>query len=405
MRLFYGLPCLGTIALALFLGFIGWYPHNAKADVRPPRNVQKKAAKRKAHKKHSKRRASQRKASRRLWMPTPLPKKQRKILFGSPEDTLTKKACTGRRRVTLKCRDKQHYITTNEFHHEMWYPYIKNRGGGYVGVGTDQNFTLMAWARSRIGWMIDYDPVVVRVNLAHRAFILNSPNRRKYRRYWTRRHEKRSVRFLRKFYKKHPDREGIIEAFLYARLKVNFHYHIIKKRRFGWNFHRMKVDPKRKNLRDKRDFNWMHQESTYQYIRKMFQTHRIRVMKGDLLLSTSIRGIGKAAKKMGIPIRLFYTSNAEEFWKYPKSFRLNFLGLPMDKRSLILRTRFTSKYGNRLDAWIYIIQSGLHFQKMLRNPANNRVDTTMRYRKKVIRGLFTIKVPTPRSYMRHLRTP
>ncbi|TNE48858.1 MAG: hypothetical protein EP343_13295 [Deltaproteobacteria bacterium] len=346
-----------------------------------------------------------RRAKRAGWMPTKLPSAQRKIMYGTAEDKLSKPVCTGGRRVTLQCRDKQHYLTTNEFHHELFYPYLINRGGAYAGVGTDQNFTFISWARSRIAFLMDYDPVVVRINLAHRAFILTSPNRRGYLKYWKPRNKKRGARLLRKFYKNHPEREGIVEAYFYARKTINFHYHIIRKRRFGWNYHRMRPAPKRKNLRDKRDFNWMHKESNYRYIRRMFQTGRIRIMRGDLLLASSLRGIGNACRKMGIPLRLLYMSNAEEFWKYPENFRKNIRNLPMDKKSLVIRTRFTSKYGSRLDAWIYILHKGLHFQKMVKKASVKKVDDSMKPLKKVVRGLFTIKVPLPPGAMRHLRTP
>lgn len=339
------------------------------------------------------------------WTPTQIPASKRSIMYGTPQDKLWKPVCTGGRRVTRKCRDKQHYVTTNEFHHELFYPYLKNRAGAYAGVGTDQNFTFIAWARSRVAFLMDYDPVVVRVNLAHQAFILKSPNRRAYLRYWRPRYKKRGAKLLRKFYKNHPEREGIVEAYFFARKTVNFHYHIIRKRRFGWNYHRMRPAPKRRNLRDKRDFNWMHKESNYQYIRKMFQTGRIRIMKGDLLGSKSLRGIGNACRKMGVSLRLLYMSNAEEFWKYPTNFRKNITNLPMDSKSLIIRTRFTSKYGSRLDAWIYILHKGKHFQKMVKKSSVQKVDHSMKPLKKVVRGLFTVKVPLPKGAMRHLRTP
>lgn len=339
------------------------------------------------------------------WEPIPLSAEHRRWMYETEEDTLTKPVCTGGRRVTLKCRDKEHYVTTNEFHHELYDPYLRGLGGAYAGVGTDQNFTLIAWSRSRIAFLMDYDPVVVSINYAHRAFILAATTRQKYLYFWKPQNKQKGAALLRRVYHNHPEKEAIVDAYLFARKPINFHYHILQKRRFGWNYHRMKPDPTRRNLRDKRDYNWIHQESDYLYIRKMFQQDRIRVMKGDLLLDKSLRGIGTICRKMNMPFRVLYMSNAEEFWKYPPSFRQNILNLPMDQHSVIVRTRFTSKYGPRLDAWIYILQQGPHFQTMLKDPKHEKVDAMMVNYKNIVRGLFTIHVPTPKGAMRHLKTP
>jgi hypothetical protein len=328
------------------------------------------------------------------WQPTHLSKKEQKLLYSTAEDKLTKPVCTGRQRVTITCRDQKHYVTTNEYHHEVFYPYVKHLGGGHVGVGTDQNFTFIAWARSRMAWLMDYDPVVVRLNLAHRAFILHSKTRKTYTSRWYKgANERASIELLRRVYKKHPEREEIVEAYLHGRQTVSFHYHLIAKRRFGWDYHKMQAAPNKRDLQDLRDFSWMHQEEHYQYIRKMFQTNRIRIMKGDLLLTKSLRGIAHASRRLGVPIRITYLSNAEEFWRYPKTFRDNIRALPMDERSVILRTRFTSKYGPRLDAWIYIVQNGLNFQQLLAKPQYNGIDQMMRYHTRVSKGFYTIQIP------------
>lgn len=335
------------------------------------------------------------------WTPTPLTAKQRSILYGSPQDRLTKQVCTGRARVTTKCRDKSHYIASNEYFHQMYRPFIEGLGGGHIGVGTEQNFIFIAWERSRFAWMMDYDPVVVRVNLVHRALILRSKNRREYINCWKtgRKNIRRVVKILRSFYAKHPERKAILEAYRYARRRINWQHHLFQKRRFHWNYYRSRPLKKSERLpfTDNRDFAWLHKESWYQYIRKMFQTGRIRIMKGDLLATKSLMGIGHAAKKLGVKIRSLYMSNAEEFWKYPATFRANVRNLPMDKKSLILRTRFSSKYGPRLDAWIYIVQNGLDFQKRLGRSGDLRVDDMMKGHKKLFRGVFSIHVPKPKK--------
>ena len=41
---------------------------------------------------------------------------------------------------------------------------IRNVGGGYTGLGSDQNYSLIAAARSRWAWLFDYVPHVVRLH-------------------------------------------------------------------------------------------------------------------------------------------------------------------------------------------------------------------------------------------------
>jgi hypothetical protein len=138
---------------------------------------------------------------------------------------------------------------------------------------------------------------------------------------------------------------------------------------------------------------WLHEEADYAYIRKLHRLDRIRVMGGNLLKSTSMRGIGDTARKLGIKIRSVYTSNAEEFWAFPPSFKQNFINLPMDEKSVILRTRHSSKYGPRLGSYVYVVHGGLHMQRLMKNPRTKGLWSLMRFRRAGRPGFFTIGIP------------
>lgn len=309
-----------------------------------------------------------------------LPTSQRAILYGSPEDELKKKPCEGKWRVTLHCRDKLHYVKSNESRHDVYRPYLRNIGGGYVGVGSDQNFTLIAYARSSFVWLMDYDPVVVWTNMIHRAFILKSPTREDYLRMWHPKERNTSIRYLGTFYKKHPDRHQIV--WVYKSWGGVLHYHFLRRhnRREAWKKQNMVYNE-----------SWLALDSTYQYIRTLFQTDRIRVLKGDLLLHTTLIGIGKTSHALNLPIRVFYFSNAEQFWPYIAQFRKNILGLKMDEKSVIARTLASPKYKPALDyIWVYIVQPGLHFQAMLRDKKTRSVWVLASQMKKVSKGIYEL---------------
>lgn len=313
---------------------------------------------------------------------SPLTAEQRKIFYGSAEDKLDKKPCVNtRRRVMLHCKDVRHYVRMNEWYHNIWYPYLKGIGGGYVGVGSDQGLTFIAWARSEFAWQMDYDPVVVKVNLIHKALIKAAPTVEAYMALWERKGQKRALAAIAKEHGSRADL-GLIKQ-IYKRYRPEIRGAIRRAYR---------------QKRRQRSY-WLHKAEDYAYIRKMHQLDRIRIMGGDLLKSTSLIGIGEAARKLGISMRVVYTSNAEEFWAYPKNFRQNFIKMPMDDKSVIIRTRHTTKYGPRIGSYVYVVQSGKDFQRQLADPQTKGIWVMMRHRRAGRPGFFTIGMPVHRDSM------
>lgn len=303
----------------------------------------------------------------------PLTAKEREIFYGSAEDKLDKEVCIGKRkRVTLTCRDERHYVRMNEWYHNVWHPYIKNIGGGYVGVGSDQGFTFIAWARSEFAWQMDYDPVVVAVNRVHKALILASPTIEDYLSLWRYKNHKKAYAAIEKEWGSHKDFKLIKSAYRQYRVEI------------GGSIKQAMRQKKRQRS------YWLHDASDYAYIRKMHQLGRIRILGGDLLKDKSLRGIGDSAKKLGIKMRIVYTSNAEEFWPFPQDFKDNFLNLPMDDKSVVLRTRHTSKYGPRIGSYIYIVHAGLDMQAQLKDPQTKGLWVILRHRRAGRPGFFTI---------------
>lgn len=311
----------------------------------------------------------------------PLTAEQRRIFYGSAQDKLDKKPCIGKKkRVTLTCRDVRHYVRMNEWYHNIWYPYINGIGGGYVGVASDQNLTFIAWARSSYAWLMDYDPVVVQVNRVHKALIKASPTIEGYLAFWERKGSKAAQEAIKKEYADAKDLKMVLQIYRRYRPEI------------GGSIRQAMRQKKRQRS------YWLHRDTDYQYIRKMHQLDRIRIIGGDLLKSTSLRGIGTTAKKLGIKMRIVYTSNAEEFWPYPQSFKDNFLNLPMDEKSVILRTRHTSKYGPRIGSYVYIVHKGKDMQAQLKDPQTKGLWVMMRYRRAGRPGFFTIgRAPHPDS--------
>ena len=56
------------------------------------------------------------------------------------------------------------YVISNEWRHDVVFPKVAGLGGVYIGVATDQNFTMAAAARSELLVLMDYDSEVVNMH-------------------------------------------------------------------------------------------------------------------------------------------------------------------------------------------------------------------------------------------------
>lgn len=281
-------------------------------------------------------------------VPQPLVPHQRATIYGAPEDVLDKPLCKGGRRwATLRCRDPRHYVVTNEFDHQLFYPYIAGLRGGYAGVGADQSFTFIAWARSELAFLLDYDPVVVRVNLVHLAMIKHSPDVLSFVARYGEQGRAAAVAILRRAYAGHPEQKQIIADYEAQRQRLAEHFRHVLGTRYLQS-------------------HWLHAPRDYRYVQQLALRDRIRVMKGDLLKGKTVSGIGAVTHRLGIPLRVLYLSNSEDFWRYPKAFRESIASLRTDERSVVLRL-WEDRAGcqPRRSPFVYVVHDSHDFQKKL----------------------------------------
>lgn len=285
----------------------------------------------------------------------PLPAAQARIMDATPQDDLkNKKLCPKGGRSYSHCRDPYHYILSNEKRQFLWRPFLQNLGGAHIGIGADQNYNFIVWSRSKVAWLMDYDHVIVWIHQLHRAFILKSPTAQDYLEYWKPKHAAKSIRLLRKMYKKDRYLKMILRAYRRYRAKVYASYR--RDMRF------LKKNPKSKKLKH----YWLFHAKNYKYMYLMYKYNRIHLMPGDLLKHNSLQGAAKAARKMGYVVRTCYLSNAEEVWLFPKTYRKYFTYMNFDKLSVIIRTASLRQWRTKKYGWFhYNLQGALHYQKMI----------------------------------------
>lgn len=218
----------------------------------------------------------------------------------------------------------EHYPSSNERRIDFFMKHIKDLGGCYVGVGTDQNLSFIAKAKSEFAWFMDFDPVIVRVNKIHIYFLSIASDYPEFRRLWDRKNKASSYELIKKRFEKDSDFDLIKQAW-----ETGHQNYAGVHERLG------EIDYMIRNFKLE---TFANNAEEYSYLHKMAKEGRLQALSGDLTGTVSFRGIADAAKKMECPIRIFYTSNAEEYFRYPENFRKNILALPTDSKGLLIRT-------------------------------------------------------------------
>lgn len=238
-----------------------------------------------------------------------------------------------------------HYVVSNEDHHDLFKNGVGaiNPGGVYVGVGTDQNYVLAGWFRPDIMVLLDFDQMVVDVHQIYRAFFLAAKDAADFRALWEPRNEARAVAVLEAAYQDPKLRAAVMRAYRVS------HYSVTARLR------KIEATYKPAGVR------WfLSDPEQYQYLAALYRGGRVFAVRGDLSVGGAVASVARAATAAHQPVRVVYLSNAERYFPYTDGFRSSMQALPMNDKTIILRTRA------RLNgAYMYLIQPGLSFQAWL----------------------------------------
>ncbi|MCB1159390.1 MAG: formylglycine-generating enzyme family protein, partial [Leptospiraceae bacterium] len=276
-------------------------------------------------------------------------------------DTLNKPLCKTLYQSPAHCKDPVSYVKTNEPRNWHFVPYVRNLGGGYAGVAADSNYSYMALARTEWAWLFDFDINIVNLHRMLKAFIIKAETPEQLVDFFQTSHSSKALKLLKEVYANHPDLPIMEKVYKKYRGDLYEHYKLSL----------------RKNPKEP-EFGWLSNPEAYKHIRELYSLDRISISPGDMLKDKTIRSIAKSAKKLGVNIRIYYPSNAEEFWKYSEEHKKNILSLPFDESSIIISTvepklhkkhdwhpRHKSGFAG---FWHYLIRGGLNHQRNLLNP-------------------------------------
>ena len=231
----------------------------------------------------------------------------------------------------------QHYPRTNEWRLDTLFPEIAGLGGGYVGVGADQNYTLAGAAKSEFVWLIDHDPVVRDLHVLYSALIPTATTPDEF------------IAFFDK-----ANRDNAREVITNAITDPKQRKRTLKDldRYAGGQRGYFKKQRNRRNPEGK-PVTWLGDTAIYQHVRDLYLAGRVHTVAADLGGPKTMAQIAEAAQKLGTQIRVVYVSNAEAFFPVTNQVRANYSALPHDEKSVLIRTVYMGLPRAKGSVWHY----------------------------------------------------
>jgi len=280
----------------------------------------------------------------------PLSRERRTMMLAGAEDTLTPTPI--------------HYVKSNEVRHDVWFPYVAGLGGAYLGVGSDQNYTVAAIARSELMFLSDIDRSVVDLHRVYEVLIEASEEPAALVQRFAGSETEASIALLTTAFAElpPPEQRRLIGLYRAARETVYIHLQRVIKRHQG-----------------EAPTSWLSDRALYDHIRALFKADRVRAMGGDLTGANSLQTAASAARTLSVPFRVIYLSNAEEYFNYSPQFIANFEAFPVEDRSVVLRTIYSKNWVHADQLWAYQVQPIADFKARLADRKNRSRNPMLRY--------------------------
>ena len=258
---------------------------------------------------------------------------------------------------------RRHYMWSNERRHDLFFADLAGLGGGYLGVGGDQNYTMAAAAQAQVLWLVDLDAAVVRMHRLYAALLTAANTPAEFIALLDPQQQPAVERAVAAYYPTLDEAERRAILTVYHAYREDLSLHLHKTAEYRWAG---------------RAVTWLGDPALFAHIRKLAAARLLVPRHGDLTGPTTMQEIAQAARTARVPMHVLYLSNAESWFRYGQKFRQNLDALPFDDRALVLRTvkseQLTYPHG---DIWHYSIQRAAHFTEHLRGRGYESIDVAM----------------------------
>lgn len=274
-----------------------------------------------------------------------------------------------------------HYWVCNEPRLELFEPHVRGLGRALVGVGSDQNYLLAGWARSELLVLTDFDAAIVDLHHVYGLAFEHAATPDAFLQMWSVAAQP-ALRAL--IEARAPDRETAARR-IYALERGGQ----AVRRRLAWTIDHMRAADVPTFLTD---------EAQYDHVRNLWLAGRVIPVRGDLTLPGTLRMAAAALHAAELPVRVFYPSNAEQYFPHERDYRLNVQALPADASSLVVRTLGSrADYGRADDTYHYNVQPLLNLQAWLLDGREPDVAALLEHRAPTaVQGFSTFaRLPAP----------
>ena len=247
------------------------------------------------------------------------------------------------------------YYRSNEMRHDLLVPHLDGLGGAVVGVGSDQLYTLAAMASASLIVGADYDARIPETHQLYQVLVPKAETVDALIAFFAPENEDGTAAILEAA---NPGDVGARQASLFRRIRVDLYEYLEKVKR---------------RERDGVPGSWLAKPEWYAYVRSLFQNDRVWAVTADVTGDQAFRAVGRALSELHVPVRVLYYSNAEQFFRYNDDFVTNVKALPVDERTLVVRTIRHRRIDNAEDGrWHYMVQDFSDFLERLESGAYPR---------------------------------
>lgn len=221
-----------------------------------------------------------------------------------------------------------HYWISNEKNQQLWYEHIKDKGGAYLGVGTDQNYMLAGWAKSDLIVVVDFDIYIIDLHRVYTLFFEEAETFEDFLLRWSPEREEEGLALIDERYAEREDYERVRKAYKIARQLV-------------W----ARLRNVRKAYEQLGIATFVSDQAQYDHIRTLSRNGRIFAVRGDFTADLTMVAVRKAMEDSGLDFHVIYLSNVEQYIDYTPEFRRNLGLLPVDDDGVIVRTLGWGAFG------------------------------------------------------------
>ncbi|MBL4634055.1 MAG: hypothetical protein JKY56_09285 [Kofleriaceae bacterium] len=214
-----------------------------------------------------------------------------------------------------------HYWISNEMRLDLFHDSVKDRGGVYIGVGSDQNYLLAGWAKSEVLVLMDFDRKIVDLHRVYNVAFRAATNKAEFLELWEESSSKELQELIKQGYSDKKTQKAALNAHRAARKYISTRFRKVIRLM------------KKSNLP-----SFLTDDSQYDYIRGLFLNDKVFMVAGDLTADVTVKAIAKAIEGANMHVGVLYLSNAEQYFSFRSGFSDNMLSLPSNKDSLVVRT-------------------------------------------------------------------